>query len=75
LEHRQRREQSDDQGSPSVSGRLRPFIAGDHFSAADITGLVTVDFAAKAISFPVPNEHNALRRWFEKVSSRPSAGA
>jgi glutathione S-transferase len=52
-----------------------PFIAGDHFSAADITGLVTVDFAAKAMSFPVPNEHTALRRWFEKVSSRPSAGA
>jgi len=50
-----------------------PFVAGDHFSAADITGLVTVDFAAKAMSFPVPDEHNALRRWFETVSSRPSA--
>src|SRR6202049_3458825 len=50
-----------------------PFIAGDHFSAADITGLVTADFAAKAMSFPVPDEHKALRRWFEKVSSRPSA--
>jgi glutathione S-transferase len=31
-----------------------PFVAGDHFSAADITGLVTVDFATKAMSFPVP---------------------
>jgi glutathione S-transferase len=51
-----------------------PFIAGDHFSAADITGLVTVDFATKAMSFPVPNEHHALRRWLGKVSSRPSAG-
>ena len=50
-----------------------PFVAGDHFSAADITGLVTVDFATKAMSFPVPDEHKALRRWFEKVSSRPSA--
>jgi glutathione S-transferase len=51
----------------------RPFVAGDHFSAADITGLVTVDFASKAMSFPVPDAHKALRRWFEKVSSRPSA--
>jgi glutathione S-transferase len=51
----------------------RPFVAGDHFSAADITGLVTVDFAAKAMSFPVPDERKALRRWVEKVASRPSA--
>ena len=50
-----------------------PFVAGDHFSAADITGLVTVDFATKAMSFPLPDEHNAVRRWFETVSSRPSA--
>ena len=52
-----------------------PFIAGDHFSAADITGLVTVDFATKAMSLPVSDEHKALRRWVEKVSSRPGAGA
>ena len=50
-----------------------PFVAGDHFSAADITGLVTIDFATTAMSFPVPDEHKALRRWVEKVSSRPSA--
>ena len=50
-----------------------PFVAGDHFSAADITGLVTVDFATKAMSLPAPDGHKALRRWFEKVSSRPSA--
>src|SRR6202047_247042 len=49
-----------------------PFVAGDHFSAADITGLVTVDFATKAMSLPVPDEHKTLRRWVEKVSSRPS---
>ena len=51
----------------------RPFVAGDHFSAADITGLVTVDFATKAMSFPVPDERKALRHWVEKVASRPSA--
>jgi hypothetical protein len=45
-----------------------PFVAGDGFSAADITSLVTVDFASKAMSFPVPDAHKALRRWFENVS-------
>src|ERR1700676_2203307 len=52
-----------------------PFVAGNAFSAADITGFVTVDFAAKAMSFPVPNEHTALERWYENVSSRPGVGA
>src|SRR3979409_1686852 len=30
-----------------------PFVAGQRFSVADITALVTVDFAAKAINSPV----------------------
>ncbi len=50
------------------------FVAGDHFSAADITALVTVDFA-KALVLAVPAEHVALKRWYEAVSSRPSATA
>jgi glutathione S-transferase len=50
-----------------------PFVAGDHFSAADITILVTVDFATIGMGLPVPDERKALRRWVEKVSSRPSA--
>jgi len=52
-----------------------PFVAGEHFSIADITALVTVDFAAKAINVPLPNEHAAVRRWYELVSKRPSASA
>jgi glutathione S-transferase len=48
-------------------------LPGLFFSAADITGLVTVDFATKGMGLAVPDEHKALRRWFEKVSSRPSA--
>ncbi len=51
------------------------FAAGNAFSAADITGLVTVDFATKAMGLPPPNEHSALKAWYEKVSSRPSVGA
>src|SRR5712671_740825 len=31
-----------------------PFVAGEHYSIADITALVTVDFAAKAINIPLP---------------------
>jgi glutathione S-transferase len=52
-----------------------PFVAGEHYSIADITALVTVDFAAKAINVPLPDEHAALGRWYELVSKRPSASA
>ena len=52
-----------------------PFVAGDHFSVADITALVTVDFAAKAINFSVPDEHRSLRRWYDTISSRTSSAA
>ena len=51
------------------------FVAGQRFSVADITALVTVDFAAKAINFPVPEEHRSLKRWYDAVSSRPSMTA
>jgi glutathione S-transferase len=50
------------------------FVAGDRYSAADITALVTVDFA-KALELSVPADHTALKRWYEAVSSRPSATA
>jgi glutathione S-transferase len=52
-----------------------PFVAGQRFSVADITVLVTVDFAAKAINFPVPDEHRSLRRWYDATSRRPSMAA
>jgi glutathione S-transferase len=52
-----------------------PFVAGDQFSVADITALVTVDFAAKAFAISTPEEHRALTRWYEAVSARPSISA
>jgi glutathione S-transferase len=52
-----------------------PFVAGERYSIADITAMVTVDFAAKAINFAVPAEHAALKRWYDQVSKRPSATA
>ena len=52
-----------------------PFIAGDEFSVADITAVVTVDFAARAAGLAMPEEHAALRRWYDGASARPSMGA
>jgi len=52
-----------------------PFVAGDEFSVADITAVVTVDFATKAAGLPIGNEQPALRRWYEVVSARASMGA
>ena len=52
-----------------------PFVAGDGYSVADITTLVTVDFAAKAINLPAPPDHAALRRWYDEISQRASASA
>ncbi|REE21867.1 glutathione S-transferase [Paraburkholderia sp. BL27I4N3] len=51
------------------------FVAGERFSVADITALVTIDFAAKAIDMQVPAKLESLRRWYDTVSSRPSATA
>jgi glutathione S-transferase len=52
-----------------------PFVAGDQFSVADITALVTTDFATKAFATLIPEEHRALTRWYEGVSVRPSISA
>ncbi len=50
----------------------RPFIAGDAFTVADITGLVAVDFM-KPAKLAVPDELTHLTRWHADVSARPSA--
>lgn len=50
------------------------WITGDAFTFADITALVTIDFA-RAAKLAVPEEHGALRRWHADASARPSAGA
>ena len=45
-----------------MNGRLAeaPFVAGEHFSAADITSMVTVDFATRAFDMPISTEMRAL---------------
>jgi glutathione S-transferase len=52
----------------------REYLAGDRFSAADITAMVTIDFA-KWVKIEIPETHDNLKRWYEAVSSRPSAKA
>jgi glutathione S-transferase len=52
----------------------RLYIAGDHFTVADITALVAADFMRPA-RLDVPQELGNVRRWHAQVSARPSAKA
>jgi glutathione S-transferase len=53
----------------------RGFVGGSaEYSIADITTLVTLDFA-KWIKLAIPEGSVHLRRWYEAVSARPSAKA
>lgn len=50
----------------------KKYIAGDRFSAADIMVFVLVDFA-KWLKIEIPEDADRTQRWYETVSSRPSA--
>lgn len=50
------------------------FIAGERFTVADIAALVTCDFA-KVVKMRVGADTPNLERWYDAVSSRPSAAA
>ncbi len=52
----------------------RPWLAGEHYSIADITLLTTLDFAA-FIGVTVPEELASLQAWHDRASARPSAVA
>jgi glutathione S-transferase len=49
------------------------FVAGEEFSVADITTLVSIDFATGGLKMPIPEEHKHTRRWYACVSGRPTA--
>jgi len=49
-------------------------VGGNDYSIADITALVTVDFAART-EMTIPKTHTHIQRWYERVSARPSADA
>lgn len=48
------------------------FLAGPEFSMADITALVTVEFAGWGLRQPIPAERREVGRWFTAVSNRPA---
>jgi glutathione S-transferase len=50
------------------------FVAGDSYSMADITAMVLVDFA-RWIKIETPGDGANLARWYDQVSTRPSAAA
>jgi glutathione S-transferase len=52
----------------------RPFVAGDRYTVADITGLTAIDFM-KPAKLAVPEELAHVRRWHADISARPSAKA
>jgi len=51
------------------------FVAGERFSAADITALVAIDFATNSLKLGIPDEAANVKRWYGVVSTRPSANA
>lgn len=48
------------------------FVAGDQFSVADITALVSIDFA-RVIKVKMPEELVNLQRWYAEMNARSSA--
>jgi len=52
----------------------RAFVAGDRYTIADITALVGIDFG-RVTDIRIAPELKNLQRWYDAVSSRPSAKA
>jgi glutathione S-transferase len=52
----------------------RPFVAGERYTIADITALCAVDFG-RVTDIRIQPDQRHLARWYEAVSSRPSAKA
>lgn len=52
----------------------RLFIAGDHYSVADVTGMVSIDLMKSAM-LAVPVEFANIHRWHALVAARPSAAS
>ena len=53
----------------------RPYMAGERYTIADITGLTAVDFATAMVNLKPAEDLKNLWAWHERVTSRPSAAA
>ncbi|MFY9212105.1 MAG: glutathione S-transferase [Aestuariivita sp.] len=49
-----------------------PYLAGESFSLADLTGFVFVDFA-RVVKMGIPEANTATQDWFDRIKARPSA--
>ncbi len=52
----------------------RSFVAGERYTIADITALCALDFG-RVVDIRIAPEHKQLQRWYDAVSTRPSAKA
>ena len=61
---------------PTLERQLadRPFVCGESFTVADITGLVALDFM-KFAGIGLPDDSAQVRRWHQTLAARPSAAA
>jgi glutathione S-transferase len=51
-----------------------PFVAGDRFTIADITGFIAVEFA-RWVKLAPAETHDNIKRWYADIKARPSAKA
>jgi glutathione S-transferase len=51
-----------------------PFVAGGHYTVADITALCAIEFM-KPARIPMPDDLVHIKRWHAEVAERPSAKA
>jgi glutathione S-transferase len=54
---------------------MRAMLAGNDYSVADITAMVTIDFAEQMVDLKPDEQLLNLARWRAEVGSRPSATA
>lgn len=54
---------------------LRPYLAGERFTVADITAVCAIDFARVADIRVNPDVHPNLAAWKARISERPSSKA
>jgi glutathione S-transferase len=52
----------------------RSFVAGERYTIADITALCAIDFG-RVVDIRIAPEQKHLQRWYDAVSTRPSAKA
>ncbi len=50
------------------------YVAHDRFSVADITALVTIDFAQRVLAITPDDGHTSIQRWYQAVYERASLG-